>query len=152
MSDYFGDIVIPDTLASPAELATWMQTDVPDNAISLLRACTPMVLDQTEGAFYEVDPTTGIATNPIIQTAMKDAVLIQATAWVKLGIDPDLGGVVTLGAAVSKKIGSAQITYDSSDAAQAAAARQAAATSLVPAAMKRLQQANLLGTNPWYYG
>lgn len=152
MTDYFGDIVIPDTLATTDDLAAWMSTDAPANATAILRACTVMVIDACEGSFYSTDPATGIATDTTIQTAMKNAVLDQAAAWVTLKIDPFTGGVATLGTATSKKIGSAQITYDGTDAAAAAAARAAAFTSLVPQAVKRLQQVNLLGTNPWYYG
>lgn len=152
MTDYFGDIVIPDTLATTDDLAAWMATDAPTNATAILRACTVMVIDACEGAFYDTDPATGIATDSIIALAMKNAVLDQAAAWVTLKIDPYAGGVTQTSIVTGRKIGTASIQYDAADTAAAAAARAAAATGLVPQAMKRLQQVNLLGTNPWYYG
>lgn len=154
MTDYFGDIVIPDTLASTDDLAAYLGTDAPTNATALLEACTILVIDACEGAFYDTDPSTGIATDATIQTAMKRAVVIQAAAWNALGIDPYTGGVQTLtkGLQTSKKIGSAQVTYSDGTGSQVAASQAAAYTGLVPQAMKVLQQVNLLGTNPWYYG
>lgn len=154
MTDYFGDIVIPDTLATTDELTAWLEADAPVNAAAILRGCTTLVIDATEGAFYDTDPATGIATNTLVAAAMKKAVLIQAAAWATLGIDPNTGGVQTLtkGLQTSKKIGSAMVTYSDGTGSQVAAAQQAAYTGLVPQAMKVLQQANLIGSNPWYYG
>ncbi len=150
MAGLFGNFVVPDLLAQPADLATWMGTAAPANATALLRGATALVLSATLGGYYAVDPITGLATDPVVAKVLNDATCIQATAWAKLGIDPDLGGVITAGVASQKAIGSARITL--ADAASAAAAKEAALTGLVPAAMEKLAQNNLLSSNVWIYG
>lgn len=155
MTDYFGDIIIPDQLATATDYATFVGTaSAPSNIDLVLQAATTLVIDATEGAFYATDPATGLATDATIAAAMKKATLIQAAAWVTLGIDPLTGGVFTLGkgSITSKKIGSAQVTYSDGSSGLASAAIAAATSGLVPNAVRVLQQVNLLGTNPWYYG
>lgn len=146
----YGPFVIPPTLASPSDLATWTGVAAPTNAVQLLRACSSMVLDATEGAYYTVDPITGLATDAQILVAMRDATCIQAAAWAALGIDPLTGGAVTSKVKSSQKLLTAVITY--ADAAAAAEARKAAYEHLVPTAMQKLQQNNLIGTHPWSRG
>lgn len=150
MSGYWGTPpVIPVTLASPSDFATWTGTTAPANITAILRSCTSLVLDATETAYYTVDSTTGLATDPIILAAMRDATCIQAAAWVALAIDPLLGGTATATVKTSKKIGSAAFTISDADAAAANAARTAAMTELVPDAFRKLQQLNLLGDSPY---
>lgn len=150
MAGLFGNFVVPDFLAQPSDLATWTGVAAPANATPLLRAATSMVLTATLGGYYAVDPATGLATDPVVARVLNDATCIQAAAWAALGIDPNLGGVVTAGVASAKSIGSAHLAY--ADAAAAAAAKEAALNGLVPAAMRKLAQNNLLPTNVWLYG
>lgn len=152
MPGWYGDFVIPAALATSTDYTTWTGAAAPTNITSILRACTSLVLDATMTAFYDVDTTTGLATDTQTLTAMRNATCIQAAAWVKLGIDPDLGGVVTPTIASSKKIGTASIVRDTADVAAASAARTAALTGLVPDAMRMLQQNNLLAYGPWTFG
>lgn len=153
MSDYYGDTVVPDMLASTEQLTAWCMkwaAMVPANGAALLLAVTPLILDATSGAYYDTDPLTGFATDQIVATALADATCIQALAWDRLNIDPLTGGVVTSKIATTKSIGSARIGY--ADSAQASDARAAATSGLVPAAVMRLRQVNLLDTEPWTYG
>lgn len=152
MSDYYGSSVVPTMLASAADYTASPFTDgeAPANINALLAATTILVIDATSSAYYGVDPTTGLATDPLILAAMKDANIIQAAAWDSLGIDPLTGGAVTTGVKTAKGIGTGRISYG--DTAQAAAARALAAVELVPTALRRLQQQNLIQSEPWVYG
>ena len=153
MSDYYGDTVVPDMLASLDQFTAWCTkwgVTAPTNPAALLLAVTPLVLDATSGSYYDTDLTTGLATDPIIAAALADATCIQAVAWSTLGIDPLTGGVATTGVRTTAGIGSARIGY--ADAAQAADARASATSGLVPAAVMRLRQVNLFETEPWTYG
>jgi len=149
MSLYFDPAIIPTQYATASDLAAWTQAPAPANADQILRACTGLVLDATEEAYYTTDPTTGMATDTQILGAMRDATCIQAAAWIALNIDPATGGVLTQSLRTSKKIGTAQVTFDVADTAAAAAARQAAYTGLVPAALAHLRRYNLIGNGPY---
>lgn len=151
MAGYYGSFVIPAMLATSSDYNTYWGADTaPTNVDALLRSCTTLVLDATEGAYYPVDALTGLSTDTDTRTAMRDATVIQAAAWAALGINPQTGGVATSGVKRSKKIGSASIEYADSDAA--AAARATAYSSLVPDALRVLQQRNLLGNGPYANG
>jgi hypothetical protein len=141
---FFPDFIVPQTLATPEQLATWIGNAPPNNAIALLRSASKLVLDATSGAFYDFDPLTGLATDAQLKQAMQDATCIQAAAWNAVGYDPLAGGIITATVKGSKKIGSASVTVVG---AEAAAASQAAASGdLVPEALRTLQQNNLLET------
>lgn len=145
--------VIPDMLASTEAFTAFLTRrgeQVPSNAAALLLAVTPLVLDATSGARYDTDPTTGLAADTAIATALADATCIQALAWSKLTIDPSTGGVVTAGVKTAKGIGTAKISY--ADVAEAAAARTAAVQGLVAAATARLRQLNLIDATAWSTG
>ncbi|HEY2642309.1 MAG TPA: hypothetical protein VGI56_01030 [Galbitalea sp.] len=147
MSMFLGPFVIPPALASSADLAAWTGATAPANAAALLRSATILVLDATEGAYYNADPLTGLATDAQIKQAMNDATCIQAAAWAAISYDPLAGGIVTNTVKSSKKIGSASVTIEG--AATAAASQAAASGQLVPEALKKLQQNNLLGNGPY---
>lgn len=145
--------VVPDMLATPEQFTEFCNTrgaSVPANAGTLLRGCTTLVLDASSGAWYDTDDTTGLPTSTLIAAALADATCIQALAWSKLGIDPDTGGVVTAGIKTAKGIGSARVSY--ADVAEAAAARAAAVSGLVPSAVARLRQLNLIDSSAWGIG
>jgi hypothetical protein len=150
MAGLFGNFVVPDSLAAPTDLAVWMGTTAPANAVPLLRSATTLVLAATKGAYYAVDPLTGLATDPVVANVLNQATCIQAAAWAALGVDPLTGGVAVSTVVSAKSIGSARLTY--ADAAQAAAAKTAAVTELVPEAVAKLSQNNLLANNVWIYG
>lgn len=136
--------IVPDTLASPEDYSKLPGAPAaPDDIAATLEACSDLVLRGTITAVYDTDPDTGLASDPAIRQALTDATCLQAAAWVTLGIKPYAGGVATVGAAASKKIGSATIEY--AGAAAAAQARADAGSSLVPAAIRRLQKYGLLG-------
>lgn len=136
--------IVPDTLASPEDYNTLPGAPAAPNDIAFtLEACSDIVLRATITAVYDTDPDTGLATDPVVRQALTDATCIQAAAWVTLGIKPFAGGVTQGGVATTKKIGSATIEY--AGAAVAAAARADAASTLVPAALRRLQNRGLIG-------
>ena len=150
MAGLFGNFVVPDALAAPTDLAAWTGTTAPANAVPLLRSATTLVLAATKGAYYAVDPLTGLATDPVVANVLNQATCIQAAAWAALGVDPLTGGVAVSTVVSQKAIGSARLTY--ADSAQAAAAKTAAVTELVPEAVAKLSQNNLLASNVWMYG
>ena len=146
----FGNFVVPDFLAQPSDLAAWTGAAAPGNATALLRSATSLVLEATLGAYYPVDPLTGLSTDTATAKVLTDATCIQAAAWAAIGYDPATGGVVTALVAEEKSIGSAKLKY--AGAAAAAQAKQTAATGLVPDAVRKLAQNNLLATGVWVYG
>lgn len=150
MAGYYGDFIVPTTLAAPTDLAAWTGAAAPANATPLLRSATSLVLEATSADYYSVDPTTGVATDVIVKQAMNDAVCIQAAAWSVLGYDPLRGGVLEAGSETAVKIGTASITY--ADAGMAALAEAEAFTTLVPDAVRRLRQVDLLRTGAWSFG
>lgn len=129
-------------LATPADYLEWTGAQsAPANLTPILRSCTTMVLDATKLAVYDAD-VDGNATDSSIAEALKDAVCIQAAAWVALNIDPSTGGIAMSSVKKTKKLLTASIEYADSDAA--AAARTAAYTTLVPNAVSTLRLAGLL--------
>lgn len=150
MAGLFGSFVVPDFLADPSDLGTWTGAAIPPNATQLMRSATSRVLEATKGAYYPVDPETGLSTDETVAKCLKDATCIQAAAWVAIGYDPATGGVVTSTVARDKAIGSARFSYAGADTA--AASKQGAAKGLVPEACEKLAQHNLLATNVWMFG
>lgn len=150
MAGLFGNFVVPDLLATPADLAAWTGAAVPANVTPLLRSASSLVLSASSSSYYAADPVTGLATDPVVAKVLNDATCIQAAAWSALGIDPLLGGVVVASVASSKSIGSASITL--ADAKQAADAKAKALTTLVPEAARKLRDNNLMDSNVWMYG
>lgn len=149
----YGSFVVPMTLASASDYQTWTGVAGPANIDHILRSCTSLVLDATQGAIYDVDPATGLATETAVKEALRDATCIQAQAWVTLKIDPATGGVMQSGkTARSKKIGTANIEYSDSEVRAVAEARAHAYKCLVPEAERFLQQRNLLGGEPAVLG
>jgi hypothetical protein len=137
--------VVPTALATPDDLTEWTGT-APANATALLRSATSLVLDATKLAVYCTDDDTGLPTDVNVLAAMRDATCIQAAAWVALKIDPLAGGIDIVGVKTAKHIGSAGFTV--AGAEQAAAQKAAAASSLVPEAVRRLRQQGLISTFP----
>ncbi len=151
MAAFYGDFVVPSMLAQPSDLAAYTGADAPPaNASILLRSASTLVLDATSQAYYTVDPTTGLATDSQIATALLTATCIQAAAWAAIGYDPTTGGVQTASVVQSSKAGGASDTF--ADANIAAQARQAAINGLVPDAVRVLRLNNLLLPNPWVFG
>ena len=150
MAGLFGNFVVPSMLAQPSDLATWTGVAAPVNATVLLRSASSLVLQASSSSYYAADPLTGLATDPVVAQVLNDATCIQAAAWDALGINPLTGGVITAGVASSKSIGTAHITL--ADATAAATARAQAVTTLVPEAVRKLVENNLMDSNVWVYG
>jgi hypothetical protein len=150
MPAYYGDFVTPTAYAQPADLAEYTQSAAPSNAVILLRSATRRVLDATNIAYYSVDATTGLPTDTQILNALRDATVIQAAAWAKIGYDPLAGGVQESAVLQSTKAGGSSDTF--ADAAAAAQARADAIKSMVPEALDVLRYNNLLIPNPWVFG
>lgn len=150
MPAYYGNFVVPPLLAEEADLVAYTGGSAPVNVNVLLRSATTLVLQATRGAYYPVDPTTGLSTDDQIAGALNLATVIQAAAWSALGYDPLTGGVLTTSVASSTKIDTASEQF--ADAQLAAAARAAAITDLVPEAERVLELNNLLMPNPWTFG
>lgn len=150
----YGSFVVPPVLANTVDYKAWTQkNDVPSTIAVTLRSCSTLVLDATQGAIYDVDPATGIATDIAVREALRDATCIQASAWVALNIDPATGGVLQSSKAVtSKKLGSAAFDYSPAEIQSATRARAAAYSSLVPEAVRYLQQRNLYAPAPMVFG
>lgn len=140
------DWVVPDMLANSSDLASWTGSAAPANATALLRKASSMVLSATKLAIYATDATTGLPSDPVILQCMNDATCIQAAALAALKIDPLAGGIQQGGVRATKKIGTAVISVAGSE--QTAAALASATTSLVPDALDKLRQQNLLSTWP----
>lgn len=147
MSGPYGSYVVPTMLASIEQLTAWTGTASPANATAVLRSCTTMVLAVTRGAYYDVDVATGLATDADTKKAMQDATCIQAAAWIALGINPLTGGIDVGGVKKAKRIGSA--SFELAGAEQTAASKAYAVQHLVPEAMAKLQQQNLIGDGPY---
>ncbi|MFJ4286408.1 hypothetical protein ACIPY0_12250 [Paenarthrobacter nicotinovorans] len=150
MSGYYGNFVVPDFLAEPADLAAWTGAAAPANATQLLRSATSRILTASRGSHYPVDADTGFSTDPVVAKALKDATCIQAAAWAAIKYDPAAGGVVTSTVAADKSIGSARIHYAGAQAA--ADSKQGAATGIVPEAAEKLAQYNLLASSIVVFG
>lgn len=150
MAGLFSNFVVPEFLAQIGDLAEWTGADAPVNAKPLLRAATSLVLSASSTSYYDADPVTGLATDPAVAKVLNDATCIQAAAWAALGINPLTGGVQVAGVATSKSIGTAHITY--ADGAAAATAKARALTELVPEAVRKLVENNLMDSNVWVYG
>lgn len=150
MAGLFGNFVVPAMLAQPSDLATWTGTTAPTNAVVLLRSASSLVLQATSSSYYAADPTTGLATDPVVAQVLNDATCIQAAAWASLGIDPLTGGVKVTRVMSSKSIGTAHITY--ADGVAAAAAQEKALTQLVPEAVRKLVENSMMDSNVWVYG
>lgn len=150
MPAYYGNFVVPTALATADDLTAYTGQDAPANATALLRSATTLVLRETRAAYYDVDPTSGVATDTQIQGALQLATVIQAAAWAAIDFDPLTAGVLVPSVESSTKMLSSTITY--ADAAAAAQARSDALTTLVPEAERVLELNNLLVPNPWTFG
>lgn len=146
---YGPPFVVPSSLATATDYTNWTQKPAPANVAAILRGCTSLVLEATDGNIYNVDTATGVALDPAVRDALRDAVCIQAAAWVALGIDPTTGGVQQSSNAVKlKRLASGVIAYSDAEVQATVKARAAVYTSLVPEAARFLRQRNLLGTDP----
>ncbi|GAA2037368.1 hypothetical protein GCM10009740_31460 [Terrabacter terrae] len=126
--------------ATPEDLAPWTGATVPDNAEQLLRVASGLVADATITAWYTAD-ASGLPTSTPIAQAFKDATCAHAAAMATAKVDPAGGAAVGVGAAVRKKVGSAEVEY--AGAADAAAARSRLVDTLCPEAVRILRAAGL---------
>ncbi|MER7070965.1 hypothetical protein [Terrabacter sp. NPDC000476] len=126
--------------ASTDDLADWTGAVAPDNATALLRTASGLVADATITAWYAAD-TLGMPTSSPVAEAFKDATCAHAAAMAAAKVDPAAGSAVGVGAAVRKKVGTAEIEY--AGAADAAAAKARLLDTLCPEAVRILRAAGL---------
>lgn len=128
----------------------WLLTIAAEQAGPQLRIASAMVREATMTARYATDERGAPAHGPVL-AAFRNATCAQVAAWTASGIDPQAGAAQAAAAPVaSKRLGSAQLTYDTSGAASvtALAARGRAATSLCREAVLILRDAGLVVAAP----
>jgi hypothetical protein len=136
------------TYADKDALTDWMGTDPPPNALLLLRSASILVSRATLTARYDVN-ASGHASDPDVIDALRDATCSQAALWIAASIDPAAGTTQPAATPVSSKsIGSASVSYDTSESASVTAmtARASAATQLSQEALLILADAGLITT------
>lgn len=137
--------VVPSILATPPDYTAWTQTvDAPADILSILRACSALVIAATRTSVYDTDPATGIATDTIVSDALRDATCIQAAAWVSLGISGSGGVAQPSNAIKRKKLLTGEIEYSDLELKRVQSARAAATSSLVPEARQHLNARGLI--------
>lgn len=97
--------------ATYTDLTTWLGTTPPANGDELLRSATILIAAAAARDPY-IDTPTGTDVD-----VLRDATTAQAAAWIAAGINPAAGGIDT-SAVKSKKLGSADISYDTAAQAQ----------------------------------
>lgn len=140
--------------ASEQDLANWTQAANPPNAAALLRSASILVRQVTRVCWYAADSVTNLPTDPTTLQSFKDATCAQCAFWIANNIDPE--AILAPGQAIStKKIGTAQISYNNVGAGSASAyqMRVDAATTLCEEAFNILsQEANLQLNGVWVIG
>lgn len=126
-------------------------TALPDNLDSLLDAGALAVREYTALCVYPTDQQ-GMPAEPHVREAMRDATCAHVTAMLKLGIDPDKGGVDDNLTTASKSIGGASISYSGISQANTAQTRLQVAQGIAPTARRILDAAGLSGGSPWLAG
>ncbi|MBO1739670.1 hypothetical protein [Leifsonia sp. TF02-11] len=137
--------------ATNDDYAAWTGTAAPANIAPYLRKASNQVREATELDYYAVD-NNGLPTDAAKLQAFNDATCCQAAALIALGVDPLAGGAVVASVKESKSIGTARITFATTDAQAAAAAKKRAAEGLVPDALLILRQARLAKNAVWVIG
>lgn len=137
--------------ATTDDLATWTGSDAPENALSLLRSASLLVTQATVAAYYKVDATTGLPTEPTLLQAFNDATCAQVTTWIATGVDPNAAGLLSTAIVRARGIGTARLDYDTSLSASVTAfqARQKIASQLCAESARILQAVALIITAPW---
>ena len=125
--------------ATPAELATWMGRDAPDNATTLLREASALVADACLADIYDTD-LDGYPTNSTYRDAMRDATCIQAEFWAAHGIDPAKGRAGMAEVVTSSSIDGASV---STNAGELESAKAWSLDSLVSSSLRLLRFAGL---------
>lgn len=136
--------------ATTVDLGNYITEPVPSNAVVLLRSASGLVRAAIAGAHYYADDT-GLPTDTGILGVLTEATCAQAAAWITLGIDPLAGGVLTQSQIkASQSLDGAAVSF--ADGTAASSARQDAATTLVPEAVRILSAYGLLNSHVWTYG
>lgn len=145
------------TYATPDDLRTFMGMDpgapFPDGltdatVVRYLRTASALVAGAIQGKVYAVD-ANGLPTDPAYRTAVGQAAMTQAEAWITTGIDP-LRGVAQPAVMASRPVksksasgGGLSVTYGDPDPSLYALAR---ADALLPVAWGVLDMAGLIST------
>lgn len=144
--------------ATSADYTDEYGTPAPSNVTVLLKSASRLVRAATRCDVYDVDDA-GKPTDTVTLAAFVEATIVQAHAWVTLGIDPATGGLQTSGSVISSESksldgGSKSTTYDNSLNTSVAAfqTRQDLITDLTPEALQVLQDAKLATTRAGSFG
>lgn len=132
-----------------ATVDDWSDGDLPDNAERLLARASALVRAATRTAMYRTN-TAGLPLDTAVLEPFRDAVLVQAQAWARAGVDPDRPLESGARVAASKSLGSRSVTY--ADAGAIVQSRQAAVDGLSVEAWQILADAGLTGGRPWVIG
>lgn len=136
--------------ADETDLLAWGMTELPDNAISLIRQASILVGRATSAAIYDVDGA-GKPSDPDLVQALRDATCAQVEMWDAADINPVAAGVgKTAPSVIQKSLGGRSVQYaDPSSSVTVVQARAEAATKLCDISIGILAAAGLLGGQPW---
>lgn len=129
--------------AKPADFEKYADMEPPENIDRLLRIASSWVTVAVRRATFDVDPA-GNPSDPDVVEALRDATCEQALVWVENDITP--GGVSDRGAVSSTNIGDASISYETSSVT---AKRELLANVICDGAYMILDEAGLIGGQPW---
>lgn len=129
--------------ANSADFEKYADMTAPDNADRLLRLASGWVKHAVRRAQFDVAPS-GMPTDPDIVDALRDATCEQVLVWVQNGVEP--GKVDRRGAVSSSSIGDGSVSFET---ASVVAARAEATTALCDTALTILEEADLVGWQPW---
>lgn len=121
--------------AAPADLAKWLGTAAPGNALPLLRSASLVVAEACDRNPYGDVPAAGDVQ------PLNDATCAQAASWISLGINPDAQGADGEAPVKSSSMLGNEVTYDTSGVVKG---RSLAATELCATAETILTAAGLL--------
>lgn len=129
--------------AKPADFEKYADMEPPENIDRLLRTASAWVTVAVRRARFDVD-TAGNPADPDVVEALRDATCEQVLVWVENDITP--GKIADRGAVSSTSIGDASISYET---ASVTAEREVLANVICDGAYMILDEAGLIGGQPW---
>lgn len=129
--------------AKTADFEKYADMEAPENIDRLLRVATAWVTVAIRRATFDVD-SAGNPSDPDVVEALRDATCEQVLVWVENDLTP--GAIADRGAVSSTSIGDASISYETTSVT---ASRQQVATTLCDGSYMILDEAGLIGGQPW---
>ena len=129
--------------AKPADFEKYADMEPPENIDRLLRIASSWVTVAVRRATFDVD-SAGNPSDPDVVEALRDATCEQVLVWVENDITP--GKAQERGAVSSTSIGDASISYETNSVT---AERELLANTLCDGAYMILDEAGLIGGQPW---